>query len=111
MTGKTNPKPAGRLLAAELADLSMIPLPTMFAAAGISDSTGYEEIRNDETVQLLRFGPRCTRITIANARAWLIARAERGAADTQAAELTKARATRASAAAQAKRAAAAAAGR
>lgn len=51
--------------------------------------------------------PRCTRWRLADVRRWLIERAEKAAADTQVAEQMTARAKKASAAAKAKRVAAA----
>ena len=69
----------------------------------------HDEVRARRAPQPLRFGPRCTRWRMADVRAYLIARAESAAANTETADLVKARATKASAAARVKRAVKAAA--
>lgn len=87
-----------------LADVMLIDIPTLAAAAGCCESHLRDLLREDEDApELLRWGPRCTRVRLADAREWLRKRAERGAADVSSAVVVVARAKRASDAAQAKR--------
>jgi predicted DNA-binding transcriptional regulator AlpA len=103
MTAKTEPS----VIPAALADVALIDGKTAAAAAGISISQWLDLVRRKEAPEPLRWGSRCSRWTISSVRDWLIERAASAASDTKSGELVKARASKASAAAQAKRAAAA----
>ena len=105
MTAKTEQKPAARPLPADLADVAFLDISDVCAAVRMSASWVHDEVRERRFPQPMRFGARCTRWRSVDIRAWLIGRAEMAAADTQTAELVTARAKKASAAAQAKRAA------
>lgn len=87
----------------ELADVALIDAPRIAAAACMSLSTWHELVRTGQAPQPAMRAPRCTRWRLADVRAWLAARAERGS-DPRAARLLVTNARRASRAAQAKRA-------
>lgn len=86
-----------------LADVAFLDISDVCAAARMSASWIHDEVRSGRFPQPMRFGQRCTRWRSADVRDWLIARAAAAEADTQTAALLKARATKASEAAQAKR--------
>jgi len=91
---------------ANLADVAFLDISDVCAASRMSASWIHEEVRGGRFPQPMRFGPRCTRWRSADVRDWLIARAAAAEVDTQAGALLKARAKKASQAAQAKRQAA-----
>lgn len=97
---------AQRLQPTNLADVAFLDIGDVCAAARMSASWIHEAVRAGRFPQPMRFGPRCTRWRSADVRQWLIARAAAAEADTQAGALLKARAKKASQAAQAKRQAA-----
>jgi predicted DNA-binding transcriptional regulator AlpA len=84
------------------ADVALVDIKDVCALIRMSSSWVHDEVRARRFPQPLRYGPRCTRWTMASIRAWLVERAAQpqGAA----AEQVVARAKKASAAAQAKRA-------
>jgi predicted DNA-binding transcriptional regulator AlpA len=98
-------KVSTRPLPAELADVAFLDIRDVCAAVRMCMSWVHNEVRQQRFPQPMRFGPRCSRWTSASIRQYLIDRAEAAAADTDAAPLAIARAKKASAAAQAKRAA------
>ena len=113
MTPKQDPFGAGALpkrrptvrppLPSANADVALTDINDVCALVRMSPSWWHDEVKAGRAPQPLRFGPRCTRWKLADVRAWLIERAAQPQAE--AAELVKARATKASAAARAKRAA------
>lgn len=104
MTAKTEPKPAARPLPAELIDLAFLDIHDVCGALRMSVSWWYDEVRAGRAPQPLRYGARCTRWRASDIRKYMIDRAAQPQAE-DAAKVT-ARATKASAAAKAKRAAA-----
>lgn len=107
MTAKTDPKASPRTLPADLADVALIDAPTCAAAGDMSVSWWHDEVRAGRAPAPVIRKPRCTRWRMADVRAFWAKSAEQAATDTQAAAGVKARAVKASAAAQAKRTAAA----
>ena len=105
MTAKTDQKSTVRPLPGDLAEVALLDIRDVCAAVRISASWVHEEVRAGRFPQPLRYGPRCTRWRAADVRQYLIERAAQPQAE--ATELVRARATKASAAAQAKRAASA----
>ncbi len=103
MSKKIDDKAPECPLPAGLADVALLDIRDVLAAVRMSASWVHDEVRERRFPQPLRFGPRCTRWRSADVRAWLIERAEVGAADKQSADMVTARAKKASAAAQAKR--------
>ena len=95
---------AHRPLPADLAEVAFLDISDVCAAVRMSASWIHDCVRQGRFPQPLRFGSRCTRWRSAQIRDWLIERAAMGAADSEAADLATAKAKRASAAAQAKRA-------
>jgi predicted DNA-binding transcriptional regulator AlpA len=72
-------KPTVRSLAPpELADVALIDAPRIAAAACMSLSSWHELVRTGQAPQPVMRAPRCTRWRLADVRAWLAARAERG---------------------------------
>jgi predicted DNA-binding transcriptional regulator AlpA len=104
MTSKADPKPAARSLPADLAEVALIDAPTSVATGGMSVSWWHEEVRAGRAPQPAIRKPRCTRWRLVDVRAFWIEFAAQAEADTDAAERVTARAKKASAAAQAKRA-------
>ncbi len=94
-------------LPSNLADVALLDIRDVCAAARMSASWIHDEVRARRFPQPMRFGPRCTRWRSADIRAWLIARAAVAQADTETSAQLTARAKKASDAAQAKRLAAA----
>jgi predicted DNA-binding transcriptional regulator AlpA len=90
-----------------LADVAFLDISDVCATARMSASWIHDEVRAGRFPQPMRFSPRCSRWRSADVRDWLIARAAAGEADTETAAFMKARAKKASNAAQAKRQAAA----
>lgn len=107
VTAKTDPKATPRPLPAGLADVALIDAPTCAAAGDMSVSWWHDEVRAGRAPAPVIRKPRCTRWRMADVRAFWAKSAEQAAADTQAAAGVKARAVKASAAARAKRTAAA----
>ena len=93
-------------LPADLAEVALIDAGTFAAAGGMSISWLLAEVRSGRAPAPVIRQPRCTRWRLADARAFWIQRAATG--DAEIAASVTARATKASAAAQAKRAATAA---
>lgn len=113
MNETTDPKPALRPtvrppLQAAHADVALADMNDLEVLTRMKRSWLYEAVRESRFPPPVIREPRCTRWKLSDVRAWLIERAAKGAADTQARELTSARARKASAAAQAKRVAVAA---
>lgn len=102
MTAKTQSDATATPLPADLADVAFLDISDVCAAVRMSASWVHDEVRARRFPQPLRFGPRCTRWTVASIRQYLIERATQS--QPEAAELTTARAKKASAAALAKRA-------
>lgn len=89
-----------------LADVALIDGPAAASAGSMSLSQWHDLVRRNEAPQPVVRESRCTRWRLIDVRAWLVSRAAQTASSTRAAESLKARATKASAAANAKRAAA-----
>jgi predicted DNA-binding transcriptional regulator AlpA len=106
VTAKTDPKPQS--LPADLAAVALIDAPTCAAAGAMSVSWWHEEVRAGRAPAPVIRKPRCTRWRLTDVRAYWSRSAEQAASDARSAADVKARATKASAAAQAKRAQAAA---
>ena len=87
-----------------LADVALIDAATCAAAGDMSLSWWHEQVRAGRAPAPVIQQPRFTRWRLVDVRAYWIERAEKAAADTQTSEMVKARATKASAAAQMKRA-------
>lgn len=94
-----------RPLPADLAEVALIDATTCAAAGDMSVSWWHEEVREGRAPQPAIREPRCTRWRLADVRRFWIERAER--ADKRPAAQVIATATKASAAAKAKRTAAA----
>jgi prophage regulatory protein len=94
---------APRLPPPNLVDVAFLDISDVCAAARMSASWIHDEVRAGRFPQPLRFGPRCSRWRSSEVRAWLIARAAAAESDTETTALLKARAKKASDAAQAKR--------
>lgn len=94
-------------LPADLADVALIDAQACAATGDMSISWWLAEVAAGRAPPPAIRKPRCTRWRIAEVRRFWIESAERAAADTHAIERVKAHATKASNAAQAKRAAAA----
>lgn len=103
MTAKRDLNPVARTLPADLADVALIDAATCAAAGDMSVSWWHDEVRGGRAPAPVIRKPRCTRWRLADVRAFWKKSAEQAAADTQAAAGVKARAVKASAAAQAKR--------
>ncbi len=88
-----------------LADVALIDGPAAAAAGSISLSQWHDRVRRKEAPQAVVRESRYTRWLLRDVRAWLVSRAAQAASNTSAGESLKARATKASAAAKAKRAA------
>ena len=97
-----------RPLPAALVDVALIDAPTCAAAGDMSVSWWHEEVRTGRAPAPVIRKPRCTRWRIADVRAFWIESVEKARADTQAAELVRAHAIKASAKAKANRTAKAA---
>lgn len=98
-----NQRDGHRPTPAALADVALLDISDVCAAARMSASWIHEEVRAGRFPQPLRFGPRCTRWRSSDVRAWLVARAAAAEADTETTAAMVAKAKRASEAAQAKR--------
>ena len=83
-------------------DVALGDIKDVCALVRMSSSWIHDEVRAGRFPQPLRFGPRCSRWTIASVRTWLIDRAAQPQAE--AAKLVQAKAKKASLAAQVKRA-------
>lgn len=86
-----------------LTDVALLDVKGVCAAVSMSASWVHDEVRAKRFPQPLRFGWRCTRWRAIDIRQWLIARAEEAEKDAAHSERLIARATKASAAAKAKR--------
>ena len=109
MTEKTDCKAAFRRLPADLADVALIDAPTCAAIGDMSISWWHDEVRTGRAPAPAIRKPRCTRWRLIDVRDFWRDTAERATADTRTAALVKAQAAKASAKAQANRAAKAAA--
>lgn len=98
-----NKRDGQRPTPAALADVALLDISDVCAAARMSASWVHEEVRAGRFPQPLRFGPRCTRWRSGDVRAWLVARAAAAEADTETTAAMVAQAKKASDAAQAKR--------
>ena len=101
MNPKTDFKPTARPLPADLADHVLLDIDDVCTAVRMSASWVHDEVRAGRLPQPLRYGPRCTRWRAADIRQYLISRAAQP--QTEAAELVRTRAKKASAAARAHR--------
>ena len=89
----------------DLADVALVDIKEVCSALSMSASWVHNEVRERRFPQPLRHGPRCTRWRAVDIRQYLIERAAQPQAEAVA--LVTARASKASVAAQVKRAAAA----
>lgn len=87
---------------ADIAEVALLDINDVCAAVRMSKSWWHEEVRRGAAPQPLRFGPRCSRWRASAIRQYLVDRADQPQA--QAATLGSERASKASKAAQAKRA-------
>lgn len=101
MTAKTEIAP--RQIHTGLVDVALIDAAACAAAGSMSVSWWHEEVRAGRAPKPAIQQPRCSRWRLAEVRAYWDRRAEHAAADVQIAAEVVARATRASAAARAKR--------
>lgn len=92
---------------ATLADVAFLDIRDVCAAVRMSTSWVHDEVREGRFPAPMRFGSRCSRWRSSDVRKYLIERAETVAEDAHVTAMVAARAKKASAAAQAKRAAAA----
>ena len=86
----------------DLADFAFLDIADLCAAVRMSASWVHDEVRAGRLPQPLRFGPRCTRWRVADVRQYLINRAAEPQEEVRL--IVRARAKKASEAAQAKRA-------
>jgi predicted DNA-binding transcriptional regulator AlpA len=93
-----------RPLPADLADVALLDIKDVCAVVRMSASWVHDATRTSRFPSPVIRQSRCARWRSADVRAWLIERIEKGVADTQACEQVTGRATKASAAAKAKRA-------
>lgn len=98
-----NQRSGQRPTPAALADVALLDISDVCAAARMSASWIHEEVRAGRFPQPMRFGPRCSRWRSSDVRAWLVARAAAAEADIETSAAMSARAKKASDAAQAKR--------
>ena len=96
MTAKTDPKPAARLLPADVADVALIAADTCAAIGDVSVSWWHEEVRTGRAPKPAIQQPRFTRWRLADARRFWAERVAHAAADTGAGERMAARAKKAS---------------
>jgi predicted DNA-binding transcriptional regulator AlpA len=101
VTANTDIKP--QPLPADLAAVALIDAPTCAAAGAMSVSWWHEEVRAGRAPKPAIQQPRCTRWRLVDVARFWADRAGQAAADSQAGAGVKARATKASAAARAKR--------
>lgn len=104
VTTKTDTKPAARPLPANLVDIALIDASTCAAPGDLSVSWWLEEVRAGRAPQPVIRKPRCTRWRLVDVRTFWVEFATQGERDIEAGERMTARAKKASAAAQAKRA-------
>lgn len=97
-----------RPLPASLSDVALIDAKTCAAVGGMSLSWWHAEVAAGRAPEPAIRKPRCTRWRVAAVRAFWIKSAEKSATDSEAADLVKAKATKASAKALALRVARAA---
>ena len=94
------PKARPPLLEAH-ADVALCDMTDVCALVRMSPTWIHDQVRAGHFPQPLRYGPRCTRWTLASIRSWLVSRAAQPQAE--ATELVTAKAKKASSAARAKR--------
>ena len=110
-SGQAHPKPlAAYSLPTNLAEVALIDAPTCAAVGKMSISWWHDEVRVGRAPQPVIRKPRCTRWRLSDVRDFWLGLAAQMQATPEAAEATVVRAKKASAAAQAKRAADTAAG-
>ena len=108
-TTEKKPRPTVRPPLPEAhSDVALLDIKDVCALTRMSASWIHAEVAAGRFPPPIRFGMRCARFSAASVRQWLIDRVEKAAADSQVGERVTARAKKASAAAQAKRALAAA---
>ena len=96
MTTKTRPVSLARPLPADLTGVALIAADTCAATGEMSVSWWHEEVRTGRAPKPVIQQPRLTRWRLTDVRSFWQARAERGAADTQARERMTAKAKKAS---------------
>lgn len=101
MTAKTDHQSSAQALPADLASVALIDAPTAAAAGSMSVSWWHAEVAAGRAPAPAFRAPRCTRWRVADVAAFWRTFSAQG--DTSAADAVKARATKASAAAQVKR--------
>lgn len=106
--GQAHPTPKAIALPTTLADVALIDAPTCAATGGMSVSWWHDEVKEGRAPQPAIRKPRCTRWRVADVRAFWIETAEQSASDARAAAQVMGQAKKASAKAQARRAAQAA---
>lgn len=99
MTAKTDHPP----IQSALSDVALVDAATCAAVGAMSLSWWHDEVRAGRAPAPAIQQPRCTRWRLVDVRAYWARRAEQAAADAEVAAGVKARATKASAAARAKR--------
>lgn len=106
--GQAHPSTQAIALPATLADVALIDAPTCAATGGMSVSWWHDAVKEGRAPQPAIRKPRCTRWTVASVRAFWIKFTEQSASDARAAAQVMGQAKKASAKAQARRAAQAA---
>lgn len=89
---------------ADIAEVALLNIKAVCTAVSMSRGWVHAEVRAGRFPQPMRFGQRCTRWRAQDVRAWLVDRAALGASDLNSSAQLIAKAKKASAAAQAKRA-------
>ncbi len=105
-TGQAHPNPAAHGLPKPLEDVALIAAPACAAVGSVGISWWHDAVRTGLAPQPVIRQPRFTRWRLADVRNFWVARAEAETGNPGVAEAVTARAKKASAAAQAKRAAA-----
>jgi predicted DNA-binding transcriptional regulator AlpA len=103
VTTSPDSKPRQSVLPADLAAVALIDAPTCAAAGAMSVSWWHSEVAAGRAPAPVIRRPRCTRWRLADVRAFWAGSVEQAAADTEVAAEVTARASKASAAARAKR--------
>jgi predicted DNA-binding transcriptional regulator AlpA len=73
------------------ADIALCDMADVCALVRMSTTWVHDQVRAGRFPQPLRYGPRCTRWTMASIRAWLIERAAQPQAEATAAVIAKAK--------------------
>ena len=98
--GAAHPLAALPPSASDLEDLALLPLPVVRRLTGRSASSIYGMVATERFPAPVRYGTRCSRWQAGTVRAWLIEQAQDGAQQDLVAARVKAKATKASHAAQ-----------